>query len=106
MVADFDAETYDASTPFARIGGGSLGGKARGLARLMRLRFQVPPGFVVGRVSGPFCDDSCARETALWLRGSFRDVDYIEVQVGDESWSGWVDHFPGASGELDARRAL
>lgn len=32
VVADFDAETYDASTPFARIGGGSLGGKARGLA--------------------------------------------------------------------------
>jgi len=32
VVADFDAATYDASTPFARIGGGSLGGKARGLA--------------------------------------------------------------------------
>src|SRR5262249_7512735 len=33
LVADFDPHTYDAaSVPFARIGGGSLGGKARGLA--------------------------------------------------------------------------
>jgi len=33
LVADFDPQAFDvASVPFARIGGGSLGGKARGLA--------------------------------------------------------------------------
>jgi len=32
MVADFRRDTFDASTSFSRIGGGSLGGKARGLA--------------------------------------------------------------------------
>ncbi len=32
VVADFDPRTFDASSGFSRIGGGSLGGKARGLA--------------------------------------------------------------------------
>ncbi|MBI4477820.1 MAG: histidine kinase, partial [Acidobacteria bacterium] len=36
-VADFDRHTFDAETSFARIGGGSLGGKARGLAFVNRL---------------------------------------------------------------------
>ena len=38
QVGDFDRETFDASMPFfARIGGGSIGGKARGLAFVRRL---------------------------------------------------------------------
>jgi hypothetical protein len=38
LVGDFDRDTFDASSPFfARIGGGSLGGKARGLAFVRRL---------------------------------------------------------------------
>ena len=38
QVGDFDRETFDASVPFfARIGGGSIGGKARGLAFVRRL---------------------------------------------------------------------
>ncbi|UCE04212.1 MAG: histidine kinase [Candidatus Latescibacterota bacterium] len=37
IVADFDRERYDLTTRTARIGGGSLGGKARGLAFVNRL---------------------------------------------------------------------
>lgn len=61
LVADFDPKTFDpASNYFARIGGGSLGGKARGLAfvryllnyhgigrRMPRLRIAVPPTIVL-----------------------------------------------------------
>lgn len=61
VVADFDRETFDASGDFYRIGGGSLGGKARGLAfgrlllgeRRIKERFPdvdvaVPPAVVLG----------------------------------------------------------
>jgi len=37
FVADFDRETFDSSSRMSRIGGGSLGGKARGLAFVNRL---------------------------------------------------------------------
>jgi CheY-like chemotaxis protein len=61
LVADFDRETFDGSgTFFARIGGGSLGGKARGLAfsryllsyhrmgrRFAGVRIGVPPAVVL-----------------------------------------------------------
>ncbi len=62
LVGDFDRDAFDASAPFfARIGGGSIGGKARGLAFVRRLlglhgvnrRFpgvqvSVPPAVVLG----------------------------------------------------------
>ena len=32
LTSDFDPRTFDPASSFARIGGGSLGGKARGLA--------------------------------------------------------------------------
>jgi CheY-like chemotaxis protein len=61
IVADFDRNTFDASSSFSRIGGGSLGGKARGLAFVnlllheyrIRNRFKgvvvsVPPSVVLG----------------------------------------------------------
>jgi len=61
IVADFDAATFDVSASFSRIGGGSLGGKARGLAFVNRLlhdhdvedrfpgvRIAVPPSVVLG----------------------------------------------------------
>ena len=61
LVADFDRHTFDASVGFfARIGGGSLGGKARGLAfvryllhrqrlgrRFEGVRINVPPAVVL-----------------------------------------------------------
>jgi CheY-like chemotaxis protein len=61
VVADFDPSTFDASSSFSRIGGGSLGGKARGLAFVRRMldvywdpedfpdiRVSVPPAVVLG----------------------------------------------------------
>ncbi|MDD5362823.1 MAG: PEP/pyruvate-binding domain-containing protein [Ignavibacteria bacterium] len=61
VVEDFNHETFDPAYSFARVGGGSLGGKARGLSFLNFLinnygigdRFEgitidVPPGVVIG----------------------------------------------------------
>jgi CheY-like chemotaxis protein len=61
VVVDFDRTTFNPATPFCRIGGGSLGGKARGLAfvdlllndsplpeRFPDVHVGVPPAVVVG----------------------------------------------------------
>ncbi len=61
QITDFKKETFDPTVSFARIGGGSLGGKARGLGfvnllinnQRFRNRFEgihidVPPGVVIG----------------------------------------------------------
>lgn len=61
LVEDFDAENFDGSSEFLRIGGGSLGGKGRGLAfahemlarlelpeQFRRMRISVPPSAVIG----------------------------------------------------------
>jgi CheY-like chemotaxis protein len=61
QITDFKKETFDPSVSFARIGGGSLGGKARGLGfvnllinnqrirdRFEGIRVDVPPGVVIG----------------------------------------------------------
>src|SRR4029079_8943828 len=61
VVVDFDRATFDADATFSRLGGGSLGGKARGVAfldlllsqsgiaeRFPGVRIHVPPAVVVG----------------------------------------------------------
>jgi CheY-like chemotaxis protein len=61
IVADFSSETFDPDASFCRIGGGSLGGKGRGLAfaaflmeeygvqaRFRQSRIGVPPAVVLG----------------------------------------------------------
>ena len=61
LVADFDRASFDSTSDFYRIGGGSLGGKARGLAFVRRLitecglrrrwpgvEVAVPPAVVLG----------------------------------------------------------
>ncbi len=61
VVEDFNSETFDPAYSFARVGGGSLGGKARGLSFLNYLintygigdkfkdiTIDVPPGIVLG----------------------------------------------------------
>jgi CheY-like chemotaxis protein len=61
VVVDFDRTTFAADATFSRLGGGSLGGKARGLAfldvllsqsrigdRFPGVRIHVPPAVVVG----------------------------------------------------------
>jgi CheY-like chemotaxis protein len=79
LVADFDRATFDLSADFYRIGGGSLGGKARGLAFVRRLlseqglrdRFPgvevaVPEAAVLGTdVFDRFLDDNDLRQFAI-----------------------------------------
>jgi len=78
-IVDFDPATFDASNTFGRIGGGSLGGKGRGLAfvntmistyllqdRFDRIHISVPPAVVIGSdVFDEFISDNSLREIAL-----------------------------------------
>ncbi len=78
-VADFDPATFDPTMGIARIGGGSLGGKARGLAFAIRLldryriaerfpgiRISVPPAVVLGTdVFEEFLEANDLRELSL-----------------------------------------
>lgn len=79
IITDFNKETFDPESSFARIGGGSLGGKARGLGFVntlindynLREQFEgviiyVPPSVVLGtEVFDQFLDDNNLREFAL-----------------------------------------
>lgn len=79
LITDFSKETFDPETSFARIGGGSLGGKARGLGFVntlmndynLRNRFEnvvvsIPPAVVIGtEVFDQFVDDNNLRKFAL-----------------------------------------
>ncbi|RMI27526.1 MAG: histidine kinase, partial [Calditrichaeota bacterium] len=78
-ITDFKKETFDPDNSFARIGGGSLGGKARGIGFMNFLinnyqiynRFKgvsifVPPGVVLGtEVFDYFLDENDLRHFAL-----------------------------------------
>jgi CheY-like chemotaxis protein len=78
-VADFDRRTFDGQGDFHRIGGGSMGGKARGLAFLRRLlagsdlaarfpqvRIGVPACVVVATdVFDQFLDENALRDFAV-----------------------------------------
>ncbi|UCH85872.1 MAG: histidine kinase [Candidatus Latescibacterota bacterium] len=78
-VVDFDPQTFDPSGSFARIGGGSLGGKGRGLAfmnsmiytylltdRFDGVRISVPPTVVIGTdVFDQFMDENSLHRVAL-----------------------------------------
>ncbi|MFO7524787.1 MAG: PEP/pyruvate-binding domain-containing protein, partial [Ignavibacteriaceae bacterium] len=79
IITDFNKETFNPETSFARIGGGSLGGKARGLGFVntlindynVRDKFEnvtitVPPAIVLGTdVFDQFLDENNLREFAL-----------------------------------------
>ena len=79
LITDFNKDSFDPNSGFARIGGGSLGGKARGLSFLNMLinnynlpgRFKsiqifVPPGIVLGTdVFDAFMDENDLRGFAL-----------------------------------------
>lgn len=95
VVEDFSRERFDEGTTFARIGGGSLGGKARGLAFFdaVLVRPDVAAGFDDVRVLVPRCtvigtdvferflDENHLRNKALysapddWIRQSFLDAE-------------------------------
>ncbi len=79
IITDFTKETFDAESSFARVGGGSLGGKARGLGFVntilndyaVRDRFEnivisVPCAIVIGTdVFDEFMDANALREFAI-----------------------------------------
>ncbi|MEW6050400.1 MAG: PEP/pyruvate-binding domain-containing protein [Candidatus Zixiibacteriota bacterium] len=78
-VMDFDPDTFDPNASFARIGSGSLGGKARGLAfvttllknfklheRFPRTRIDVPPAVIVATdIFDQFLDHNHLRDWAI-----------------------------------------
>jgi CheY-like chemotaxis protein len=78
-VADFDPDTFDPNASFARIGSGSLGGKARGLAfvttllknfklheRFPRTRIEVPAALIVATdIFDQFLDHNRLRDWAI-----------------------------------------
>lgn len=79
IITDFNKEAFDTSSGFARIGGGSSGGKARGLSfvntiiynyklenRFADVNIKVPPGIVIGSdVFDVFIDDNNLRSFAI-----------------------------------------
>lgn len=79
IITDFNKTTYDPKIHFARIGGGSLGGKARGLSFLNTLlynygiinkfpgiKIDVPPSVVIGTDAfDQFLDENNLRSFAL-----------------------------------------
>ncbi|MCZ6747444.1 MAG: histidine kinase, partial [Acidobacteria bacterium] len=96
VVADFDRDEFDASTDLYRIGGGSLGGKARGLAfanfllsqtaiseRFPDVHVGVPPAVVLGTdVFDSFLDENGLRDFVLAVhddaavRRKFRQAEF------------------------------
>ena len=79
MITEFQKDSFDPETSFARIGGGSLGGKARGLGFLNTLinnyevqrqfkgvQIAVPPAVVLGsELFDRFLDENNLRKFAL-----------------------------------------
>jgi hypothetical protein len=79
IITDFDKETFDPDSSFARIGGGSLGGKARGLGfvntlmnnydirnKLQGIQIFVPTAVVIGTdIFDEFLDDNKLRKFAM-----------------------------------------
>jgi CheY-like chemotaxis protein len=79
IIADFKKETFDPNSSFARIGGGSLGGKARGLGfvntlindynirnQFRNVTISVPPAVVLGtNVFDQFLEENNLRQFAL-----------------------------------------
>lgn len=79
IITDFSKETFDANSSFARIGGGSLGGKARGLGfvntlinnynvrnQFENIKIFVPPAVVLGTdVFDQFLDENNLKNFAI-----------------------------------------
>ncbi len=79
LITDYNRESFDPAASFARIGGGSIGGKARGLGFFNRMindfnlreKFDgteifIPAGVVLGTdVFDQFLDENSLREIAL-----------------------------------------
>ena len=92
IVTDFSRQQFDASADFVRIGGGSLGGKARGLAfmnsilnrygiteRFAGIEIKVPPTAVIGTdVFDLFLSQDNMREQVL---GDVPDAEIVQLML-------------------------
>ncbi len=103
VVEDFSRHRFDAHAGFARLSGGSMGGKARGLAfvdallasanldaEFENIRVRVPPSVVVGTdVFDEFLDANRLRHRALcsnddaWLRRAFLKAELPDDVLSD-----------------------
>ena len=103
VIEDFERETFDSASRFARIGGGSLGGKARGLAFFDALlaRHPLDREFPVARVYVPrslvietdvldaFLENNRLRSLALyeaeneWIKQAFLKAELPDRVIGD-----------------------
>jgi CheY-like chemotaxis protein len=106
IVSDFSRQQFDASSDFVRIGSGSLGGKARGLAfmnsmlnrygiadRIANVEIRVPPTAVIGTdVFDTFLDQGDLKARVL---GEVADADVVRL---------FLDHKlpPEIYGDLEA----
>ncbi len=89
VVVDFERDRFDGAVPFSRVGTGSMGGKARGLAfvnfllkqhhasdRFPGVRIAVPPSTVLGTdVFDDFLDFNDLRDFAIGCGDSQQIVD-------------------------------
>ncbi len=97
IITDFKKESFDPQSGFARIGGGSLGGKARGLSfvntlinnyklqdRFEGVQISVPSGIVLGTdVFDVFLDENNLRNFAL---NCIDDVEIIKKFLNTEKF--------------------
>lgn len=97
IITDFKKESFDPQSGFARIGGGSLGGKARGLSfvntlinnyklqdRFEGVQISVPSGIVLGTdVFDAFLDENNLRNFAL---NCIDDVEIIKKFLNTEKF--------------------
>jgi hypothetical protein len=108
IITDFSKETFDPNSSFARIGGGSLGGKARGLGfvntlinnynvrnQFENIKIFVPPAAVLGTdVFDQFLDENNLRNFAI---GCNNDVEitkrFIEAEKFPEDILGELAAF-------------
>jgi CheY-like chemotaxis protein len=101
LIIDYARESFDPASSFARIGGGSIGGKARGLGFFNRLlntmnirdKFEgveifIPAGVVIGTdVFDQFLDENNLRNVALGetddgtLTKRFLEAEYFPQQI-------------------------
>ncbi|HUN65010.1 MAG TPA: PEP/pyruvate-binding domain-containing protein [Bacteroidota bacterium] len=104
IIIDYARESFDPSSSFARIGGGSLGGKARGLGFFNRLlntmnirdkfggvEIFIPSGVVIGTdVFDQFLDENNLRSVALGetddrtLTKRFLEAGYFPQQIRNQ----------------------
>jgi len=96
VIADFDKNTFDKKSTFARVGGGSIGGKARGLGFVnsllssfdIRNKFGgveifVPSGVVIGTDTfDQFLDDNHLRDFAFNVKNDKHLLDrFIRAKI-------------------------